>query len=302
MTNKTITLSRELLDAAAVAVGEWGDSLLSRCNPGHGTAMLDLERELRDVLNADPVPPAGGEPEVIARFIENCGEGGGVVPNREGDLCEYRHVTRLQAEVERLKQVAIDRKDELTKLCTERNDLQSELTKARELISGLRADTQSGYLQAVQALQNWANQSAPAEESYPPCDYCGTVPDYHPWHGSGLINGEESPHIHACNECRAKLPAPADKGQGEPVAWANWKVGTKSYVPFRSQEEAIRSVDNSEIAATQQGPYRVVALYAAQSAPVAVVQRQDEKLMEIVERYPNGDPLEYDAALRQIKQ
>jgi hypothetical protein len=63
MTNKTITLSRELLDAAAVAVGEWGDSLLSRCNPGHGTAMLDLERELRDVLNANPVPPAGGEPE-----------------------------------------------------------------------------------------------------------------------------------------------------------------------------------------------------------------------------------------------
>jgi hypothetical protein len=41
---------------------------------------------------------------------------------------------------------------------------------------------------------------------------------------------------------------------------------------------------------------------AEQPAPVAVVMPQDEKLMEIVERYPNGDPLEYDAALRQIKQ
>lgn len=44
------------------------------------------------------------------------------------------------------------------------------------------------------------------------------------------------------------------------------------------------------------------AIDAAQPEPVAVVMPQDEKLMEIVERYPNGDPLEYDAALRQIKQ
>ena len=44
------------------------------------------------------------------------------------------------------------------------------------------------------------------------------------------------------------------------------------------------------------------AIDAAQPEPVSVVMPQDEKLMEIVERYPNGDPLEYDAALRQIKQ
>lgn len=43
-------------------------------------------------------------------------------------------------------------------------------------------------------------------EGYPPCDYCGTIPDHHPWHGSGLIRGQESPHIHACNACRHLLP------------------------------------------------------------------------------------------------
>ena len=53
----------------------------------------------------------------------------------------------------------------------------------------------------------YAEQPEP-EIEYPPCDYCGTVPSYHPWHGAGLINGKESPHIHACTECRNKLPAP----------------------------------------------------------------------------------------------
>lgn len=41
---------------------------------------------------------------------------------------------------------------------------------------------------------------------YPPCDYCGAAVDYMPWHGSGLINGIESRHIHACDNCRNRLP------------------------------------------------------------------------------------------------
>lgn len=47
------------------------------------------------------------------------------------------------------------------------------------------------------------------DEGYPPCDYCGNTPDYHPWHGSGLLNGAINKHIHACDECRSKLPAHA---------------------------------------------------------------------------------------------
>lgn len=44
------------------------------------------------------------------------------------------------------------------------------------------------------------------DEQYPPCDFCGVIPDHHPWHGSGLFNGVDSPHIHACNGCRHLLP------------------------------------------------------------------------------------------------
>ncbi|MDV5861341.1 Lar family restriction alleviation protein [Pseudomonas mendocina] len=50
-----------------------------------------------------------------------------------------------------------------------------------------------------------AQQSAQDDE-YPPCDYCGVVPDYHPWHGSGAFLDVENPHIHACNDCRHLLP------------------------------------------------------------------------------------------------
>ena len=69
----------------------------------------------------------------------------------------------------------------------------------------------------------------------------------------------------------SKLRAPV---AGEAVAWANWKVGTESYVPFRTQEEAQASVDRSAIAATQEGPYEVVALYAAPQASEAVRLRR----------------------------
>jgi hypothetical protein len=64
---------------------------------------------------------------------------------------------------------------------------------------------------------------------------------------------------------------PAAQPQGEPVAWANWKVGSKSYIPYRTVDEARRCVNASEISATQNGPYQVVPLYAEQPAPVAVV-------------------------------
>ena len=63
---------------------------------------------------------------------------------------------------------------------------------------------------------------------------------------------------------------PAAQPQGEPVAWANWKVGSRSYVPYRTVGEARRCVEASEISATQNGPYRVVPLYAEHPAPVAV--------------------------------
>lgn len=60
-----------------------------------------------------------------------------------------------------------------------------------------------------------------AQEDYPECDYCGVTPDHHPWHGSGLLGGVESRHIHDCNSCRHLLPA--SPAQSEKVAHsAQW--------------------------------------------------------------------------------
>ena len=43
------------------------------------------------------------------------------------------------------------------------------------------------------------------------CDYCNAETQ-DPWHGSGMLNGAESHHIHACNQCRNLLPP--TKAQG----------------------------------------------------------------------------------------
>lgn len=64
--------------------------------------------------------------------------------------------------------------------------------------------------------------------------------------------------------------APVAGEPQKPVAWANWKVGTDSYVPYRTREEAQACVHRSAIAATQEGPYEVAALYAAPQASEAV--------------------------------
>lgn len=66
----------------------------------------------------------------------------------------------LKAEVERLKQVAIDRKDALTAMCAELVDAQSELTKARELLGTLASGRGISRLELDPCV---AHQSAPAE-------------------------------------------------------------------------------------------------------------------------------------------
>ena len=60
--------------------------------------------------------------------------------------------------------------------------------------------------------------AAAQDDQYPPCDYCGVIPDHHPWHGSGMFNGEDSPHIHACNDCRHLLPTRPAQTEQQPSA------------------------------------------------------------------------------------
>ncbi|WP_296125457.1 hypothetical protein [Pseudomonas sp. Ga0074129] len=69
----------------------------------------------------------------------------------------------------------------------------------------IETETHNACLDEVARL-NSSPVSAGDDAQYPPCDYCAEPLSYHPWHGSGLINGVESRHIHACDKCRHLLP------------------------------------------------------------------------------------------------
>jgi hypothetical protein len=93
-----------------------------------------------------------------------------------------------------------------------------------------------------------APQPHPEPASYPPCDYCGTVPSYHPWHGSGMLNGLENRHIHACEGCREKLPTHPGRPHPEPIAWM---VGTAIWW---TKEEAERDAAATGLPIVGLGP------------------------------------------------
>lgn len=108
-------------------------------------------------------PPAlGGEPEVLAWMFKQHDQSPFGKPSqhiafsseelteaREGlvgigmpreeyfdwqALVDRSHVTRLQAEVERLKQLACDRKDQQTEMCTQINDLEARNAELERLL------------------------------------------------------------------------------------------------------------------------------------------------------------------------
>lgn len=88
-------------------------------------------------------------------------------------------------------------------------------------------DALAGKITTLEA-ENARLRAGQEDDEYPPCDYCGVVTDYHPWHGSGFINGRESPHIHSCNECRHLLPSTPQPSAGqEPVAWTWYEYGSE---------------------------------------------------------------------------
>ena len=110
-------------------------------------------------------------------------------------------------------------------------------------------------------------------EGYPPCDYCGIVPAYHPWHGSGLLAGVENPHIHACNECRHLLPA--GYPQGEPVAWRVTGRGGLTVTP-----------QYPKWAVGERG-LTITPLYAEPPAPVAeqLIERLAQRFHDLENMY-----------------
>ena len=123
------------------------------------------------------------------------------------------------------------------------------------------------------------------------CDGFCHVPDGEIY-GSGGVEFENGP-IECVKDCPACKPAA--QPQGEPVAWVvfdNGFIDDHTVVGTVADEWADRGLE-------------VTPLYAEQPAPVAVVLPVDperERLMEIVQQYPNVDPLKYDAAVRTLRK
>lgn len=158
-----------------------------------------------------------------------------------------------------------------------------------------------GFIQApidraVTRISGLLAQPAPqphAEpDSYPPCDYCGITPDYHPWHGSGMLNGVENRHIHACDGCRGQLPLHPGQPHPEPIAWM---VGTAFWW---TKEEAERDAAATGLPIVGLGPM-------TGSAEVEqlrdVVKHSDNQIMRQSLRISNqrAQLLERDALLRE---
>jgi hypothetical protein len=201
----------------------------------------------------------------------------------KNDYMEAAEETRkaLQAEVERLKEVAIARKDELTKRCTERNDLQSELTSANadKAAYGKNAVDLRLRVDALQAELTKARE---------------LLADFAQWYDEPRLARPAVQIRRDIDSFLSNQSAPTDKGHGEPVAYILAKQ-TSVEVPGQERKElgytlldglgVFRSRDEVHAAIAELGlplgwvsmtvdqllPGYMESAYAEQPAPVAVV-------------------------------
>ena len=130
------------------------------------------------------------------------------------------------------------------------------------------------FIKTFEELRALLDAPAKAEFSIPDCPDCACVQD---------------------GQCHCIPSKPAAQPQGEPVAEIVSKYGDPEAF---GERELITLKDISKF------PYGT-KLYADQPAPVAValpVDPERERLMEIVQQYPNVDPLKYDAAVRTLRK
>ncbi|MBV4553104.1 hypothetical protein HU742_018320 [Pseudomonas sp. SWRI102] len=125
MTNKTITLSREL-----------AEQILKELTSG--AVSIGTGAKLRAAL-ADPVPPVGGEPEVLGYLdhastyypglesVEQYGQG-----RNMRELVDRAHVTRLQAEVFELRTALQVANKNTKQVMAQRDTISVQLFKAND--------------------------------------------------------------------------------------------------------------------------------------------------------------------------
>ena len=144
--------------------------------PEYEPTWAAIERRMTGTALAEPVPPAGVEPEVLGNFGSHVEDGLEVFNVHIGEgqsvgMVDRAHVTRLQAEVRTLGN-ALDR------VCVaydaaykERDALQAEMIKARELLTDVRVEDCGNDVMG----EAWhdrldlflGHQSAPAEQPAP---------------------------------------------------------------------------------------------------------------------------------------
>ena len=272
MTNKTITLSMErqafedLVQEKSERFQPYFIRFSDHPDADYKDGTLQWAWELwkaRPAL-AEPVPPAGWEPEVLACIYHGDDHDGKVgllwryMPKPDGfslkfELVDRAHVTRLQAELTSAKsdkeayaQNAIGLRAEVERLRRDLHSanvalearrrtfehLQSELTKARDLLHRAHAADTAGRHEL-------------------------------PYNVSRLMDDIEA-------FLQANQSAPAEKGQGEPVAEIVSKFGDPESF---GERELIALKDISKF------PYGT-KLYAEQPAPVAVVMPDLTELRE----------------------
>lgn len=96
--------------------------------------------------------------------------------------------------------------------------------------------------------------------------------------------------------------------QGEQVALMpverSYDVRAKQILAFNTCKQGGGDLDDA-LGAAYNAALRYTPHPGEQPAPGSVVRPVDperERLIEIIERYPNSDPLEYDAAVRKLQQ
>ncbi len=175
------------------------------------------------------------------------------------------------------------------------HDLHGVKCRHRDCQSLEGAATAAAAADAWNAIQREelaeAAEPAPAQdEQYPPCDYCGVIPDHHPWHGSGMFNGEDSPHIHACNDCRHLLPASPAQAEQQPFAYADpsdlnrmEKHGHACMTVWRDKQHCV-----SEPLFLRSAPFAKTIPDGWQLVPMEPTQAMREAFHAATERYEDG--------------
>ncbi|CAI8818014.1 hypothetical protein EMIT0P100_10612 [Pseudomonas sp. IT-P100] len=97
-------------------------------------------------------------------------------------------------------------------------------------------------------------------------------------------------------------------GHGEHVALMSversYDVRAQQILAFNTSKQGGGDLDDA-LGAAYKAALRYIPHPGEQPAPGSVVRPVDperERLIEIIERYPNSDPLEYDAAVRKLQQ